>query len=87
VPDSVIYGIYTPVCSGGSRILKRGLNSNSMLAKAVHRGASHQSLHTKRGKIFFAFIFHLSGWALVALSCFARQVPELVMGRAAGFLL
>ena len=25
---------------------------------------------------FFAFIFQLSGWALVAPSCFALQVPE-----------
>ena len=25
----------------------------------------------------FTFIFHLSGWALVALSCFALQVPDV----------
>ena len=26
---------------------------------------------------FFAFIFQLSGWALVAPSCFAQQVPDV----------
>ena len=31
----------------------------------------------KAWKILFAFIFHLSGWALVAPSCFALQVPDV----------
>ena len=26
---------------------------------------------------FFTFIFQLSGWALVAPSCFAQQVPDV----------
>ena len=29
------------------------------------------------GKKFFAFIFHFSGWALVAPSRFALQVPDV----------
>ena len=28
-------------------------------------------------KFFFAFIFQLSGWAVVAPSCFALQVPDV----------
>ena len=28
-------------------------------------------------EIFFAFIFQLSGWALMAPSCFALQVPDV----------
>ena len=28
-------------------------------------------------KFFFAFIFQLSGWALVALSCLPLQVPDV----------
>ena len=35
------------------------------LPEAVHRG------------VFFAFIFHFSGWALVAPSRFALQVPDV----------
>ena len=31
----------------------------------------------KARKNFFTFIFHLSGWALVAPSCFALQVPDV----------
>ena len=31
----------------------------------------------KARKFFFAFIFQLSGWALVAPSCFAQQVPDV----------
>ena len=34
------------------------------------------SLHEARKKNF-DFIFQLSGWALVALSCFALQVPDV----------
>ena len=39
-------------------------------------------------KFFFAFIFQLSGWALVALSCFPLQVPDVrVATRVPGSML
>ena len=31
----------------------------------------------KARKIIFAFIFQVSGWALVAPSCFAQHVPDV----------
>ena len=37
--------------------------------------SADQSARTR--KIFFAFIFHFSGWALVAPSRFALQVPDV----------
>ena len=39
-------------------------------------------------KLFFTFIFQLSGWALVALSCFPLQVPDVrVATRVPGSML
>ena len=53
----------------------------SFICRAAAEGSAQRcvlliSPHKAR-KYFFAFIFQLSGWAVVAPSCFALQVPGL----------
>ena len=57
------------------------LHYTSGVARNVELAGHGQirTLHCRRqcAEIFFAFIFQLSGWALVAPSCFALRVPDV----------
>ena len=61
--------IASGVTSGVARIIELVGHCVCTLPKAVHRGAECRSVRS--AEIFF---FQLSGWALVAPSCFALQV-------------
>ena len=62
-------------CSGRSRILERGVLLQAAEGSRTEARSANQSARSAEN--FFAFIFQLSGWALVAPSCFARQVPDV----------
>ena len=62
-------------CSGGSRILESGVLLQAAEGRCTEVCRADQSAQS--AEIFFAFIFQLSGWALVAPSCFAQQVPDV----------
>ena len=61
--------------SGGSRILERGARLQAAEGSRTEARSADQS--ARSGENFFSFIFQLSGWALVAPSCFAQQVPDV----------
>ena len=75
------------VARGGCRICEReGLIAQVNAAEGIEACSADQSAQS--AEKFFAFIFQLSGWALVALSCFALQVPDVrVATRVPGSML
>ena len=60
---------------GGYRIYERG--EGALYIKRCRKQCIEVHSAGKARKIFFAFIFHFSGWALVAPSRFALQVPDV----------
>ena len=76
---------------GGYMICERGGGgggggANSCRRQRIEVRSADQSAQSAEN--FFAFIFQLSGWALVALSCFPLQVPDVrVATRVSGSML
>ena len=61
----------------GVAVICRMVRWSYMLPEAVHKRCVVLISPREAQKIYFAFIFQLSGWALVAPLCLALQVPDV----------